>query len=104
MDPIVLLGIAIVVALGAVIYVNRRTGADVNQDGKVDVADAVQAVENTVQAAKQTADINKDGKVDVADVKAAAGAVKTRAKKAVSTARKATSRKPAATKKTATKR
>jgi preprotein translocase subunit SecF len=71
---------AFIVIVGAVIYVNRSSGLDVNGDGKVDLDDAKEAVKNTVEAVKQTADVNNDGKVDLTDVKAAAKTVATKAK------------------------
>ena len=88
---------AVVVALGAFIYYNRSSkGLDVNNDGKVDAADAKAAVQNVVEGVKAEADVNKDGKVDVADVKvvkekAKAGAKKVTAK-AKETVKKATTR------------
>ncbi len=93
---IVLLAIA-VVAIGAFIYYNRTSKSlDVNNDGKVDVADAKAAVQNVVEGVKADADINKDGKVDSADVavvkeKAKAVAKKTTAK-AKETVKKAQNR------------
>ena len=49
-----LVAIVVVVAVGALIYFNRSSrGLDVNQDGKVDLKDAAQAVENTVDGVKQ---------------------------------------------------
>jgi hypothetical protein len=51
---------------------------DVNKDGKVDLADAKEAVKKTKEKAKKAtakvkekADVNKDGKVDLKDVKEA---------------------------------
>ena len=76
----------VVVALGAFIYYNRSSKSlDVNNDGKVDAADAKAAVQNVVEGVKASADVNKDGKVDAADVavvkeKAKAVAKKTTAK------------------------
>jgi hypothetical protein len=93
---IVLLAITAVV-IGAFIYYNRSSkGFDVNNDGKVDAADAKAAVQNVVEGVKATADVNKDGKVDAADVavvkeKAKAGA-KLAATKAKETVKKAATR------------
>lgn len=51
-----LLGIVVVVAVGALIYFNRSAkSADINQDGKIDLADAAQAVENATQGVKTVA-------------------------------------------------
>ena len=48
--------VVLVVAAGALIYYNRSARSlDINQDGKVDAADAVQAVVNAAEGAKQTA-------------------------------------------------
>ncbi len=87
----------VAVALGAFWYYNRSSKSlDVNQDGKVDAADAKAAVQNVVEGVKATADVNKDGKVDSADVavvkeKAKAGAKKATAK-AKETVKKAATR------------
>ena len=87
----------VAVAIGAFIYYNRNTkGFDVNNDGKVDAADAKAAVQNVVEGVKAEADVNKDGKVDSADVavvkeKAKAGAKKA-ATKAKETVKKAATR------------
>jgi hypothetical protein len=77
--------IAIIVVLAGVAfwYSNRKTGADVNQDGKVDLADAKAAVEKTVEVVVQAADVNNDGKVDTADVKVVATKAKAAVKKTV---------------------
>jgi hypothetical protein len=91
-----LIAAAAIVALGAIWYVNRKTGLDVNQDGKVDLADAKAAVENTAAAVVQAADANNDGKVDAEDVKVVAKKAKTGATKAATkakeTVKKATTR------------
>ena len=48
--------VLVVVAAVALIYYNRSARSlDVNQDGKVDAADAVQAVVNATEGVKQTA-------------------------------------------------
>ena len=93
----ILLAIAVAAVIGALIYFNRTSkGLDVNNDGKVDLADAKAAVENTVAGVTAAADANKDGVVDAADVKAvvekAKTAVKKTAVKARSVAKKSTSR------------
>jgi 1,2-phenylacetyl-CoA epoxidase PaaB subunit len=93
----ILLAIAVVVVVGALIYFNRSSkGLDVNNDGKVDAADAKAAVQNAVEGVKATADVNNDGKVDAADAKMAVEKAKTVAKKAGTkakiAAKKATSR------------
>lgn len=48
-----ILVLVVVVAVSALIYFNRSAkSADINQDGKVDLEDAVKAVENTAQGVK----------------------------------------------------
>jgi hypothetical protein len=89
----------VVVALGAFVYYNRSSKSlDVNNDGKVDAADAKAAVQNVVEGVKAAADVNKDGKVDAADVAVVAEKAKTVAKKttakAKETVKKAAGRKP----------
>jgi copper chaperone CopZ len=70
------------VAVGAFIwYVNRDEKIDSNDDGKA-------AVEKAVSVAKAAADVNKDGKVDVADVKEAGKKAKAGAKKAAAKVKK----------------
>lgn len=55
--------IAIVVAAGvAVWYFNRDKGLDVNKDGKVDIQDAKEAVENTVEGVKEVVEEKKAAK------------------------------------------
>ena len=84
----------VAVAIGAFIYYNRSSkGLDVNNDGKVDAADAKAAVQNVVEGVKATADANKDGKVDAADVKVVAEKAKTGAKKAAGKAKEAVAKK-----------
>ena len=97
----IIIALVAIVVIGAIWYSNRSTGADVNQDGKVDLADAKAAVEKTVEAVTQVADANKDGKVDVADVKVVATKAKTAVK---NTATKAKAAVKKAAPKTATKR
>ena len=77
----IIIALVAIVVIGAIWYSNRSTGADVNQDGKVDLADAKAAVEKTVETVTQVADANKDGKVDVADVKVVATKAKAAVKK-----------------------
>ena len=51
----ILITLVLIVAVGALIYFNRSSRSlDINQDGKVDAADAVQAVVNAAEDAKQT--------------------------------------------------
>ena len=51
----ILIVLILIVATGALIYFNRSSRSlDINQDGKVDAADAVQAVVNAAEGAKQT--------------------------------------------------
>jgi hypothetical protein len=85
----IIIALVAIVVIGAIWYSNRSTGADVNQDGKVDLADAKAAVEKTVEAVTQVADANKDGKVDVADVKVVATKAKAAVKKTATTAKAA---------------
>lgn len=64
------IAIVVVVAVGVLIYFNRSAKSlDVNQDGKVDLADAAKAVDNATTGVKQT-------------VKKAAVAAKTATRKA----------------------
>jgi hypothetical protein len=84
----ILLAIAVAVVIGALIYFNRSSkGADINNDGKVDLADAKAAVDNAVAGVTAAADVNKDGKVDAADVKVVTTKAKTGAKKAATKAK-----------------
>jgi hypothetical protein len=85
----IIIALVAIVVIGAVWYANRGTGADVNQDGKVDLADVKAAVEKTVEVVAEVADANKDGKVDVADVKVVATKAKTTAKKTATKAKAA---------------
>ena len=86
----ILIAIAAVVVVGALIYFNRSSkGLDVNNDGKIDLADVKAAVDNTVSGVKATADVNKDGKVDAADAKVVVEKAKTGAKKAATKAKTA---------------
>lgn len=96
----ILIAIIAIVVIGAIWYTNRGTGADVNQDGKVDLADAKAAVEKTVVVVAEAADANKDGKVDAEDVKVVATKAKTAVKK---TATKAATKAKTAVKKAAPK-
>ena len=84
----ILLAIAVAVVIGALIYFNRSVKSlDVNNDGKIDLADISLAAKTAVEGVKATADVNKDGKVDAADVKVVATKANTGAKKAVSKAK-----------------
>jgi len=101
----ILLAIAVVAVIGALLYFNRSSKSlDVNNDGKVDVADAKTAVQNVVEGVKAVADINKDGVVDSADAAVIVDHAKAEVKKATTKAKtavkKATgrSRKPQAQK------
>jgi preprotein translocase subunit SecF len=86
----ILIAIIAVVVVGALIYFNRSSkGLDVNNDGKVDLADVKAAVDNTVVGVTAAADVNKDGKVDAADVKEVAKKATTGAKKAATKAKSA---------------
>lgn len=93
----IIIALVAVVAVGALIYFNRSAKSlDINNDGKVDLADAKVAVDNTVAGVVATADVNKDGKVNLSDIKAASD-------KAVNGAKKAASKAKSATKKPATR-
>ena len=71
------------VAVGAFIWwVNRDTKLDSNDDGKVDTTEAKVEV-------KQVLDVNKDGKVTAADAVEAGKKVKAGAKKAAGKAKAA---------------
>ena len=86
----ILIALVAVVVVGALVYFNRSTKSlDINNDGKVDLADAKAAVDNAVAGVTAVADVNKDGKVDAEDVKEVAKKAATKAKSA---AKKATTR------------
>ena len=86
----ILLALIAIVVIGALIYFNRSSkGLDVNNDGKVDLADAKAAVDNVVAGVTAAADVNKDGKVDAADAKVVVEKAKTGAKKAATKAKTA---------------
>ena len=73
--------IAVAVVIGAVIYFNRASKSfDINNDGKVDLADAKAAVDNAVTGVTAAADVNKDGKVDAEDAKVVVEKAKTEVK------------------------
>lgn len=94
----ILLPLIIIVGAGAIWYFNRSNKLDVNNDGKVDLADVKTAVQNVVEEVKTTADINKDGKVDAADAAVVKEKVKAGAKKSATkikeTVKKSAGRKP----------
>ena len=51
--------VAVAVVIGAVIYFNRSSkGLDVNNDGKVDAADAKAAVQNVVEGDRKSTRLN----------------------------------------------
>ena len=53
-----LLAIAVVVVIGALVYFNRSSKTlDINNDGKVDLADAKTSVQNVVEGVKAAADV-----------------------------------------------
>jgi hypothetical protein len=100
----ILIAIVAVVVIGALIYFNRSSkGLDVNNDGKVDAADAKAAVENVVEGVKAAADVNNDGKVDSADVKVVAEKAKTQAKKTVAKAKTTANKAKSTVKKASTR-
>lgn len=86
----ILLAIAVVAVIGALVYFNRSSKSlDINNDGKVDVADAKTAVQNAVEGVKSVADVNKDGVVDAADAAVVVDKVKTQVKKTTAKAKTA---------------
>ena len=95
--------IGLLVALGFLVwYFNRDKGLDINDDGKVDIADVKEAVSNTAEGIKDTVDLDGDGKVGLGDAKVAAEAVSSvttgavaEAKRTVSRAKNETKRKKA---------
>ena len=93
----IIIALVAVVVVGALVYFNRSAKSlDINNDGKVDLADAKAAVDNTVTGVANAVDVNRDGKVDAADAKVivekATTEVKKTAAKARSAAKKATTR------------
>lgn len=93
----IIIALVTIVVVVALVYFNRSAKSlDVNNDGKVDLADVKAAVSNAVSGVTAAADVNRDGVVDAADVKAvvekAKTAVKKTAVKARSVAKKSTSR------------
>lgn len=49
------IALVVIVAVGALIYFNRSArNLDINQDGQVDAADAVAAVQNATEGVKTT--------------------------------------------------
>lgn len=93
----IIIALVAVAVVGTLIYFNRSAKSlDINNDGKVDLADAKAAVDNAVSGVTAVADVNGDGVVDAADAKVvvekAKTAVKKTATKARSAVKKATSR------------
>ena len=86
----IIIALVAVVVVGALIYFNRSSkGLDVNNDGKVDLADAKAAVDNAVTGVTAAADVNNDGKVDAEDAKVVVKKATTGAKKAATKAKTA---------------
>ena len=78
----IIIALVTIVVVVALIYFNRSAKSpDINNDGKVDLADAKAAVENTVTGLAAAADVNRDGVVDAADVKAVAEKPRQRSRK-----------------------
>ena len=99
----IIIALVAIVVVGSLVYFNRSAKSlDINNDGKVDLADAKAAVDNTVAGVTAAADVNKDGKVDAEDAKVVVEKAKTGVKKAAvkakTAAKKATTsgRKPKA--------
>jgi hypothetical protein len=93
----ILLAIAVAAVIAALVYFNRSARSlDVNNDGRVDSADAKAAVQNVVEGVKAAADVNKDGVVDAKDAEVVVEKAKTQVKKAATkaktSAKKATTR------------
>jgi hypothetical protein len=86
----IIIALVAVIVVGALVYFNRSAKSlDINNDGKVDLADAKAAVDNTVTGVANAVDVNRDGKVDAADAKVIVEKAKTEVKKAVTKARSA---------------
>jgi hypothetical protein len=86
----IIIALVAIVVVGALAYFNRSAKSlDINNDGKVDLADAKAAVDNATTGVTAAADVNKDGKVDAADVKEVAKKATTGAKKAATKAKTA---------------
>ena len=86
----IIIALVVIVVVGALVYFNRSAKSlDINNDGKVDLADAKAAVDNAVTGVTAVADVNNDGKVDAADVKEVAKKATTGAKKAATKAKTA---------------
>lgn len=108
-------GIGVVIALALVAYFNRKTGADVDGDGDVDLQDAKIAVEKTVAgttaAVKETKKRAKAVAVEAKDVVDALAEAVDQSKDVVAAAKgkkrtgpkKTTAKKPAAKKPAAKK-
>jgi hypothetical protein len=93
----IIIALVAIVAIAALIYFNRSAKSlDINNDGKVDLADAKAAVDNTVVGVTAAADVNKDGVVDAKDAEVVVEAAKEQVKKAATktkaAAKKATTR------------
>jgi len=86
----ILLAISVVAVIGALLYFNRSSKSlDVNNDGKVNVADAKTAVQNVVEGVKAVADVNKDGVIDSTDAAVVVDKAKTEVKKVTTKAKTA---------------
>ena len=93
----IIIALVAVIVVGALVYFNRSAKSlDINNDGKVDLADAKTAVDNTVTGLAAVADVNRDGVVNAADAKAVVEKATTEVKKTTakvrSAAKKATTR------------
>jgi hypothetical protein len=86
----IIIALVTIVVVAALVYFNKSAKSlDINNDGKVDLADAKAAVDNTVTGVANVVDVNRDGKVDAADAKVIVEKAKTEVKKAVTKARSA---------------
>ena len=101
----IIIALVTIVVVAALVYFNRNAKSlDINNDGKVDLADVKSAVDNTVTGVTAAADVNKDGVVDAKDAEIVVETAKTEVKKAATkakaAAKKATTRgrRPAAKK------
>ena len=97
METILFAAVIVVLAGGAIWFYNRTNGADVNQDGRVDIDDARAAVENTAQGLRQDTRDLRDAVLAQASESAARAQALLDSKKSQPRARKSPSAaKPAA--------
>ena len=92
--------ILLVIAVGAYLYYKNKLDTNKDGHvSKEEVAPVVEEVKKeVVETVKNVADVNKDGKVDLADLKEAGTKIKAVAKKAAPKTDKPAAKKPAAKK------